>query len=161
VPVYKLDPLADPRWEEFLGRHPQASVFHTPGWLEALRRTYDYEPFVVTTAPPGEELRNGIVFCLVKSWLTGRRAVSLPFADHCQPLVECPENLQVLLGALREEQTRAKWKYIELRPVQEIPGLGTGASGLGPDTDTGQQMRASGRGETIFKVTLRVSLRAR
>jgi hypothetical protein len=28
------------RWEEFLERHPQTSVFYTPGWLEALRRTY-------------------------------------------------------------------------------------------------------------------------
>jgi hypothetical protein len=92
-------------------------VFHTPGWLEALRRTYGYGPFAVTTSPPGEELRNGIVFCLVKSWLTGRRAVSLPFADHCQPLVESPESLAALIAALREEQTRAKWKYIELRPL--------------------------------------------
>jgi len=29
VPVYELNPLADPRWEEFLERHPQTSVFHT------------------------------------------------------------------------------------------------------------------------------------
>src|SRR5271165_3889126 len=108
VPIYDLDPLQDPRWEDFLERHPQASVFHTMGWLEALRRTYGYEPCVVTTAAPGEDLRNGIVFCRVKSWLTGNRAVSLPFTDHCQPLVGSAENLAALVGALREEQTRAK-----------------------------------------------------
>jgi CelD/BcsL family acetyltransferase involved in cellulose biosynthesis len=117
VPIYNLNPLQDPRWEDFLGRHPQASVFHTPEWLEALRRTYGYEPFVVTTAAPGEEMRDGIVFCRVKSWLTGNRAVSLPFADHCQPLVESPESFAALIAALREEQTHAKWKYIELRPL--------------------------------------------
>jgi len=117
VPVFHLDPIQDARWDEFLERHPQASVFHTPGWLEALRRTYDYEPCVVTTAAPGEKLRNGIVYCRVKSWLTGNRAVSLPFADHCQPLVESEESLAVLITALREEQARAKWKYLELRPL--------------------------------------------
>ena len=117
MPVYELNPLADPRWEEFLERHPQASVFHTPGWLEALRRTYGYDPSVVTTAAPGEELRNGIVFCRVKSWLTGNRVVSLPFADQCQPLVESPESFATLIAALTEEQTRAKWKYTELRPI--------------------------------------------
>src|SRR2546430_11331216 len=37
--LYSLDPLEDPRWAEFVQRHPRASVFHTPGWLEALRRT--------------------------------------------------------------------------------------------------------------------------
>jgi hypothetical protein len=135
VPVFHLDPIEDPRWEEFLERHPQASVFHTPGWLEALRRTYAYEPFVVTTAAPGEELKNGIVFCRVKSWLTGNRAVSLPFADHCQPLVESPESLATLLSGLREEQTRAKWKYIELRPLTGYgirdTGHGTTEAGLG------------------------------
>lgn len=117
MPVFHLDPIHDPRWEEFLGRHPLASAFHTKAWLEALRRTYGYEPFVVTTAPTGAELENGIVFCGVKSWLTGNRLVSLPFADHCQPLVESSESLQMLLDALREEQGRAKWKYAELRPV--------------------------------------------
>jgi CelD/BcsL family acetyltransferase involved in cellulose biosynthesis len=153
VPVYELNSLADPRWEDFLDRHPQSSVFHTPGWLEALRRTYGYEPCVVTTAAPGEELRNGIVFCRVKSWLTGNRAVSLPFADHCQPLVESSESLQVLLDALREEQGRAKWKYVELRPAQEITGLGTGASGLGTETGHGAGDSRHGMGGAIFRMT--------
>lgn len=92
-------------------------MFHTSEWLKALRRTYGYEPFVLTTAAPGQELRNGLVFCHVRSWLTGRRIVSLPFADHCQPLAESPESLEALLMELREEQKHAKWKYIELRPL--------------------------------------------
>jgi CelD/BcsL family acetyltransferase involved in cellulose biosynthesis len=122
--VNKLDPLQDPRWREFLGWHPQASVFHTPEWLEALRRTYGYEPFVVTTAAAGRELRNGLVFCHVRSWLTGHRIVSLPFADHCQPLAESPESLEALVDTVRKEQLRAKWKYIELRPLSGGAHLG-------------------------------------
>jgi CelD/BcsL family acetyltransferase involved in cellulose biosynthesis len=117
IGVNGLHPLSDHRWREFLGRHPQASVFHTPEWLEALRRTYGYEPFVVTTVAPGRELRDGVVFCHVRSWLTGHRIVSIPFADHCQPLGESAESLEALLDTLREEQLRAKWKYIELRPL--------------------------------------------
>ncbi len=89
--VYSLDPLEDPRWAEFVQRHPRASVFHTPGWLEALRRTYGYEPVVYTTSLPRAELTNGLVFCRVRSWLTGRRLVSLPFSDHCEPLVHNSE----------------------------------------------------------------------
>jgi CelD/BcsL family acetyltransferase involved in cellulose biosynthesis len=126
--IHQIDPVADARWDTFLARHPEASTFHTPGWLEALRRTYGYEPFVLTTAAPGEEMKNGIVCCLVRSWLTGDRIVSLPFADHCQPLVDSPESLQVLLAALREEQGRAKWKYIELRPLASNPHLEEPAS---------------------------------
>jgi hypothetical protein len=54
--VYEIDPLQDPPWEQFLARHPSASVFHTPAWLRALRLTYGYQPFVLTTCPPGHEL---------------------------------------------------------------------------------------------------------
>ena len=85
--VYKIDPLSDPRWPEFLQRHPDAAIFHTPEWIEALRRTYGYEPVVYTTSSPGSDLTNGIPFCRINSWLTGRRLVSLPFSDHCQQMI--------------------------------------------------------------------------
>jgi lipid II:glycine glycyltransferase (peptidoglycan interpeptide bridge formation enzyme) len=117
VTIYTLNPLRDPRWPEFLQSHPAASVFHTPSWLEALRRTYGYEPTVFTTASSGEELKNGIVFCRVKDWLRGCRMVSVPFSDHCQPLVDSEENLKLLFEALRQDQEREGWKYIELRPL--------------------------------------------
>ena len=56
VTTYTINPLVDPRWPDFLRRHPNASVFHSPGWLDALQRTYGYEPVVYTTSPPGTEL---------------------------------------------------------------------------------------------------------
>ncbi|HVB58106.1 MAG TPA: GNAT family N-acetyltransferase [Candidatus Acidoferrales bacterium] len=116
--VYKIAPLHDPRWENFLGSELHASIFHTTGWLEALRRTYGYEPIVYTTSPPSSELRNGVVFCQVESWLTGRRLVSLPFSDHCEPLVDDPQELPLILGALREGRERPQtWDYIEIRPL--------------------------------------------
>src|ERR1700674_839023 len=94
IGIHKFDPLKDPRWPEFLHRHPDASIFHTPGWLEALRRTYGYQPVVFTTSPPTQELANGLLFCCIDSWFTGRRLVSLPFSDHCEPLTDNPENLR-------------------------------------------------------------------
>ena len=66
--IYKIDPLRDPRWPELCKRHPQASVFHTVGWLEALHRTYGYEPVVFTTSRPRTELENGVLFCKVNSF---------------------------------------------------------------------------------------------
>ncbi|HEV2402224.1 MAG TPA: GNAT family N-acetyltransferase [Candidatus Sulfotelmatobacter sp.] len=115
--ISSLNPLQDPRWPKCLQRHPAASVFHTPGWLEALHRTYGYQPIVFTTAEPGRELNNGIVFCRVKDWLRGCRMVSVPFSDHCQPLVDSEENLELLLASMKHNQEQKKWKYIELRPL--------------------------------------------
>jgi hypothetical protein len=117
IPLYQIDPLTDERWMFLLEEHPEASVFHTPGWLKALKRTYGYEPIAFTTSRPGAKLTDGIAFCRVTSWVTGSRLVSLPFSDHCQPLVDSPEALTTLLSGLQHEAQRGRWKYVELRPV--------------------------------------------
>ncbi len=120
--VHQIDPLEDPRWEEFLEKHPRSSVFHTVAWLEALRRTYGYQPLVITTSSPGLDLENGLVFCRVDSWLTGRRWVSLPFSDHCAPLADDASDLDALLAWLKPELRRDKLRYIELRSVSALHG---------------------------------------
>jgi hypothetical protein len=109
VTVYSLNPLADRRWAGFVQRQPLASVFHTTGWLEALHRTYGYEPIAYTTSAPAADLTNAVVLCRVSSWLTGRRMVSLPFADHCEPLVERLEDREAIFSALQARSKTAKW----------------------------------------------------
>lgn len=116
TPPRKIDPLADRQWAEFVEKHPRASVFHTRGWLDALRRTYGYEPVVYTTTPPGIQLTNGVVLCRVYSRITGRRMVSLPFSDHCEPLVNHSEDLENLLCFLETDCRREGCNYVEMRP---------------------------------------------
>lgn len=115
--LYHIDPLRDPRWERFLHGNPRSSVFHTTGWLQALYDTYRYEPVAYTSSSPDEELENGVVFCRVKSWLTGHRLVSLPFSDHCEPLVKNNDEFLALLQVARGELEKGTWRYIELRPL--------------------------------------------
>src|ERR1700722_13436502 len=128
--VYKLDPLRDPRWQALVDRHPQASVFHTVDWLTALNRTYGYRPVVFTTSSPTVELENGLVFCKIRSFITGPRMVSLPFSDHCEPLVDSPEELRLLIDYLQAEMEHQEWKYLELRPVHGSVNPKGAASGF-------------------------------
>jgi lipid II:glycine glycyltransferase (peptidoglycan interpeptide bridge formation enzyme) len=149
VTVYQLDPLRDSRWEKLVERHSSGSVFHSTGWLQALRDTYGYESIVYTTTPPDRELANGLVLCRVRSWLTGDRLVSLPFSDHCEPFVDNTEELTVLIDSLKESLRREGLKYFELRPMlstesadQPYQGLSKSESyyfqsvDLRPDLDT-------------------------
>jgi len=101
----------------FLQGHPHASIFHTSGWLEALRRTYGYEPVAFTHSAPGSDLRDAIVLCRIRSWLTGCRMVSLPFSDHCQPLLDGEESFLPFLSSLKSAFERENWKYLEVRPL--------------------------------------------
>jgi len=122
--LYRIEPLNDPRWESFLKGQPRASVFHSRAWLEALRRTYGYESVAFTTSSPAEELQNGVVFCRVESWLTGRRLVSVPFSDHCAVLIRRPEEARFFFNALEEEGRTGKWRYIEMRPLETVEMVG-------------------------------------
>lgn len=129
---YQIDPIHDLRWVALVEKHPKASVFHTVGWLEALRRTYGYEPLVFTTSSPTEELKNGIVFCLIDSWLTGRRLVSLPFSDHCEPLCDSTEVLNFLVHSLVTARKHQGWKYLEIRPINVSLGQPENGNGFQP-----------------------------
>lgn len=118
--IYQIDPLADRRWDSLVARHPDSSIFHTAGWLQALRRTYGYEPVVYTRSAPQGELADGLVFCRVSSWLTGNRLVSLPFSDHCDPLVKNVSGGSGLFEEICQQPGSRQWRYLEVRPRNEV-----------------------------------------
>jgi hypothetical protein len=124
--VYEIDPLQDSRWEELVNCHPHGSVFHSTNWLRALQIAYGYDPVVVTTCPHEAALTNGLVFCRVKSWLTGRRLVSLPFSDHCDPLIKNSSEMDDLLLCATQRVDVGRWKYLEIRPTFYQPDARTG-----------------------------------
>ncbi len=124
--IYEIDPLQDSRWAVFTQTHCHASVFHSTNWLTALQSTYGYQPVAFTPAGPGEQLKSGLVFCRIKSRLTGMRMVSLPFSDHCEPLVDTQAELDMILGHLPRLISNENGKYIEVRPLTGKPSGSTG-----------------------------------
>ncbi len=114
----RIEPLKDPRWDKFLLKHPRACLFHSSAWLEALSRTYGFQPIAFTASLGSQDLENAIVACRVDSWLTGRRVVSLPFSDHCEPLVDGAEDRDLLMAALEREVEQERCRYLEIRPIR-------------------------------------------
>ena len=110
-----VDPLAVPHWDAWVARYPDATVFHSQGWARVLAETYGHKPLYLTRVV-ADELVALLPLMELDSWLTGRRAVSLPFTDLCPPLGRA-EDIQILLRrALALGRERA-WKYLELRGV--------------------------------------------
>ena len=122
--IAQINPLEDARWESFVQDHPRASVFHSSAWLKALSLTYGYEPLAFTTSEHGGNLRDALLFCKVDSWLTGKRLVSLPFSDHCNPLA-APDTAdaigETIIGQLADKNS---FRYIEIRPLHPIQNIG-------------------------------------
>jgi hypothetical protein len=121
--VFELNPLTEQRWDHFVEQHPRGGIFHTSGWLQALQNTYQYKPRWFTATEPTAPLSAGILFCEVESWLTGRRLVSLPFSDHCDPLIASPDEAAGLVEHLHTMMDGGKYRYIEFRPNATASGL--------------------------------------
>jgi hypothetical protein len=125
--VCEINPLRDVRWPAFVRDHPASSIFHTTGWLEALRRTYNYQPAALSRCDSRGNLVSALLYCRVNSWLTGHRLVSLPFSDHCELLVRNADDCALLTIELQKHADQANCRYVELRPISTM----TNTSGLG------------------------------
>jgi Acetyltransferase (GNAT) domain len=128
--IYTINPLQDARWSTLVERHPLASVFHSVAWLRALQRTYGYDPIVFTNSSNAEELSDGIVSCSVRSWITGNRLVSLPFSDHCEPLIDDSQALSRTIAAINAYVHEKGERYFEIRPLNVVT-CGDSSSQLG------------------------------
>lgn len=115
--LFEIDPFTDARWQQLVESHPQSSVFHDTGWVRALALTYGYRPVAFTTSPPDSPLANGILFCELRSWLTGHRLVSLPFTDSCSPLVSDESDWRTILSLLRAHPPFTNCRFAEIRGI--------------------------------------------
>ncbi len=127
VLVAITNPLEDADWNNRLVSAPGHSFFHTSNWARVLHESYDYQPVYATT------IENGALLTLipvmeVRSILTGRRGVSLPFTDYCEPISTDKRHLLTTMNCLREYGKGADWKYIEFRGdgyfSDDVPCLG-------------------------------------
>ena len=84
--------------------------------MQLLHAIILYHRLRVHPVSEGVDLTDGLVTCRVYSPITGRRLVSLPFSDHCDPLIERAEDLDPLIHALEADRVTEGWKYFEVRP---------------------------------------------
>lgn len=121
--LHILDPL-DERWNDLICSHPSANIFHHPKWSKVIADSYGYRPFVVAVLDEAKEIGAALPCMELNSHLTGRRWVSLPFTDHCVPLVRNPAALDFLTESLASLAGTKTVPSIELRgPMSRHPAL--------------------------------------
>ena len=101
--------------DEFVGRHPFRSIFHTARWAGVLQRTFSCSPVYLVLEKAGA-ISGAIPFMAVDSRLTGRRLISLPRTSYCDPLVERGDDLEVLLDAAIEVLGERGLSFLEIKP---------------------------------------------
>lgn len=109
-----INPLQDPGWDSLLETSDQTTFFHTSAWARGLSESYGYAPHYLTVVEDGK-LSGLMALMAVNSCLTGKRGVSLPFSDECQPVAANQETFDVLLNESIATGRRSGWKYVEIR----------------------------------------------
>ncbi len=115
-----VNPLDQPGWDDLLMTHKESTIFHTVAWARVLYESYGYDPTYITITD-GPDLLALIPLMDVRSFLTGRRGVSLPFTDCCDPLMMDDAPFPEIIDDLIEYGRRAKWRYLELRTGRPLP----------------------------------------
>lgn len=109
-----LNPTTFSAWNDLIMATPGASIFHSSNWAKVLRQSYRYCPVYFCTVA-NDHFGTLIPLMEVRSFLTGRRGVSLPFTDYCPPIVEDNHQLSHALAHITEYGRKARWKFIEFR----------------------------------------------
>lgn len=117
-----VDPLEEPNWDRLVLSHPGFNFFHRTAWAKVLYRTYGHKPFYLHFYRADESLAL-VPIMEVVSPITGRRGISMPFSDFCQPLVFGEWGREALMAKLLELGRARSWRYFELRGGREsLPG---------------------------------------
>ena len=107
---------------DLLAASDKATIYHTPGWRDVLVSTYDYRPFYIGHFED-DALTALLPLVLVKSWLTGTRLVSLPFANTCGP-VGREDHIAGLLDKALEVFREAGAAALEIRTQADLNPVG-------------------------------------
>ena len=105
----------DHRWLAFLARRDDATAVHHPAWSAVLHEAYGFPVSVVAFVGSDGEFAGGVPVADVAIPLRGRRWVSLPFTDHCPPLLPEGSDRRDVLAALDELRRAEGISSLELR----------------------------------------------
>lgn len=112
--VQLVNPLEDSSWDDGLVDSPHPSFFHSSAWAKVLHDVYGYTPLYFVSRDDGR-LQCLLPIMEVDSWLTGRRGISLPFTDCCDPLCTDPAAFHGLVEEVMRHAEARDWKYLECR----------------------------------------------
>jgi len=117
--VLIINPLEQANWDNKLFSHEDYSFFHTATWAHIIHSSYGYKPLYFTIHHENRSTAM-IPFMEVNSPLTGKRGVSLPFTDYCEPVVSNNDQFAELFSHIGNYGKKNGWKYMEMRGGQKF-----------------------------------------
>lgn len=114
--IHWLSPDELGEWDAFVTQHPLGLVYHLSSWQWVLESAFKHiRGRFLVLRDEGGQIRAGLPFYIVSSWLLGNRTVSVPFATMCDPLISTKEEFNSLWVAIEEASEKHRSRRIEIR----------------------------------------------
>ncbi len=107
--------LTDASLSTFIEQQAKGSLYYSQTWLDLITKLYGYSLDLLTTTDATGHITGMLPLCFMKSPLTGRRLVSLPFSDHCPLLAVDEANANTLVDRAIDLARQKHARYLELR----------------------------------------------
>lgn len=112
-----IDPVHDERWDTFVENHPFGWICHLSGWKQALEKSFKHMKGYYLVLLNNNTIKAALPLFEVKSWLTGNRLVSIPFATLSDPLISNTDDMNELFESALNLSKELKASYVELRTL--------------------------------------------
>jgi hypothetical protein len=121
--LHVIDPIEDQMWDRFVDTHPFGWVCHLSGWKTVLEQSFPHMKghYLVLKDQENDTIRAALPVFEVKSLLTGKRLVSMPFATLSDPLISTKDDMVHLLEAAISLVREIKASFIEIRTLASSP----------------------------------------
>jgi len=120
--IIEIDPVLDPRWDQFVESHPFGLICHLSGWKQVLEESFPHMKghYLAILNHDNNSILAALPVFEVRSILTGNRLVSITFATNCDPLISSKENFRELLESVINLSTKLKCPKIEIRALASL-----------------------------------------
>ena len=109
-----IDPLKFKGWDELISSRPESTIFHSSSWARVLYETFKYQARYLTVLE-NEKLLALVPIMEINSPITGRRGVSLPFTDICEPIIDSSVSFQDILSSILKLGRESLWETFVLK----------------------------------------------
>ena len=120
-----IDPCVDERWDRFVENHPLGWIVHLSGWKKVIESTFPHirGHYLAIADEAASSIEAGLPVYEIRSWFTGNRLVSIPFATISDLLISTQSHGEVLLEETKRLFTRLNFPYLEVRSSSPLlPG---------------------------------------
>jgi hypothetical protein len=117
--VSVVNPLEVANWDSMVSKHASATFFHSAGWARVLVGAYGYQPLYLVVQD-SDRFLSVLPLMDVRSWVTGKRGISLPFTDECGILAADGAAGHATFEYLLRLSKECGWDYFECRGGPKI-----------------------------------------